>query len=154
MENFIDFNGPVRYRIEPYNGSLPTLVLNPYSWTKISSIVFVDSPVGTGFSYAKTSSASEVGDLKQVQGLFQFFKKWLTDHPEFMLNPIYIAGDSYSGITVPILVQQISNGIEESILPPINLQGYILGNPATGRDNNYKIPFAHGMALISDELYK
>ncbi|XP_024029030.1 serine carboxypeptidase-like 7 [Morus notabilis] len=147
--------GPLNYKIEPYNGSLPTLVLNPYSWTKISSIVFIDSPVGTGFSYSKSSSASETGDLKQVQGLFQFFKKWLIDHQEFISNPVYIAGDSYSGITVPVLAQEISNGIEEGILPPINLQGYILGNPATSpSDDNYKIPFAHGMALISDELFR
>lgn len=35
------------------------------------------------------------------------------------------------------------------------MQGYILGNPFTfsGQDY-YKIPFAHGMGLISDELYK
>ena len=33
-------------------------------------------------------------------------------------------------------------------------QGYILGNPLTSPSNdNYIIPFAHGMALISDELY-
>ncbi|XP_024029038.1 serine carboxypeptidase-like 3 [Morus notabilis] len=147
--------GPLNYKIDPYNGSLPTLVLNPYSWTKISSIVFIDSPVGAGFSYAKkTSTASKTGDFKQVQGLVEFFNKWLIDHPEFISNPIYIAGDSYSGITVPVLVQKISNGIEEGILPPINLQGYILGNPVTGGDNNYRIPFAHGMALISDELHK
>lgn len=35
------------------------------------------------------------------------------------------------------------------------LQGYLLGNAMTTRkENNYAIPFAHGMGLISDELYK
>uniref|UniRef100_A0A0D3CWX5 Uncharacterized protein n=1 Tax=Brassica oleracea var. oleracea TaxID=109376 RepID=A0A0D3CWX5_BRAOL len=40
--------------------------------------------------------------------------------------------------------------------PPINLQGYVLGNPVTDfeADFNSRIPFAHGMALISDELYE
>ena len=34
-------------------------------------------------------------------------------------------------------------------------QGYILGNPATDPSNdNYQIPFAYGMTLISKELYK
>jgi serine carboxypeptidase-like clade 1 len=35
-------------------------------------------------------------------------------------------------------------------------QGYILGNPITyfEVDQNYRIPFSHGMALISDELYE
>ncbi|CAI0467868.1 unnamed protein product [Linum tenue] len=35
-------------------------------------------------------------------------------------------------------------------------QGYILGNPGTSGefDKNARIPSAHGMALISDELYQ
>lgn len=34
-------------------------------------------------------------------------------------------------------------------------QGYILGNAATfPEEDNYAIPFAHGMGLISDELYQ
>ncbi|KAL5538311.1 hypothetical protein UlMin_043116 [Ulmus minor] len=147
--------GPLNYKIELYDGSVPSLLLNQYSWTKISNIIFVDSPVGTGFSYAKTSSAYETGDFKQVDNLYEFLLKWLDEHPEFLSNPVYIAGDSYSGIILPILVEQISNGIEEGILPTINLQGYILGNPlTTASDINYRIPFAHGMALISDELYE
>ena len=37
--------------------------------------------------------------------------QWLINHPEYISNPVYIAGDSYSGITVPVLTQQISNGM-------------------------------------------
>lgn len=33
-------------------------------------------------------------------------------------------------------------------------QGYLLGNPLTTlKEINYHIPYAHGMGLISDELY-
>ena len=36
------------------------------------------------------------------------------------------------------------------------LQGYILGNPITKVSGilNYRVPFAYGMGLISDELYE
>ncbi|WJX89075.1 sinapoylglucose--choline O-sinapoyltransferase [Trifolium repens] len=35
------------------------------------------------------------------------------------------------------------------------LMGYLLGNSVTTeKETNYKIPFAHGMGLISDELYE
>lgn len=35
-------------------------------------------------------------------------------------------------------------------------KGYVLGNPGTDVDidPNYRVPFAHGMALICDELYE
>jgi hypothetical protein len=36
--------------------------------------------------------------------------QWLIAHPTFLRNPLYIAGDSYSGIVVPIIVQKISDG--------------------------------------------
>ncbi|XP_038715546.1 serine carboxypeptidase-like 1 [Tripterygium wilfordii] len=149
--------GPINFEINvEYNGSLPSLVLNPSSWTKVSNIIFVDSPVGTGFSYATSPAAAQSSDSKNVHHSYQFLMKWLMDHPEFLSNPVYIAGDSYSGLIIPPLVQQVINGNQEGSYPPVNLQGYIIGNGLTDSsfDDNSKIPFAHGMGLISDELYE
>ncbi|XVF39786.1 hypothetical protein PTKIN_Ptkin01aG0060400 [Pterospermum kingtungense] len=156
ISGFVYEIGPLNFNVVEYNGTLPTLVLNPYSWTKISNIIFVDSPVGTGFSYARNHLAAHTSDIKQAHQLHLFLQKWLMDHPEFMSSPVYIGGDSYSGITLPVLVQEILHGNEEGIRPLINLQGYILGNPRTvpSLEANSQIPFAHRMALISDELYE
>uniref|UniRef100_A0A0E0F5H8 Uncharacterized protein n=1 Tax=Oryza meridionalis TaxID=40149 RepID=A0A0E0F5H8_9ORYZ len=46
------------------------------------------------------------------------------------------------------------NGSEEK--PFFNLKGYIAGNPVTDYkiDEDGRIPFLHGMGLISDELYE
>lgn len=41
---------------------------------------------------------------------FNVVVQWLMDHPKFLENPLYVAGDSYSGIIVPIVVQEISDG--------------------------------------------
>ncbi|XP_050214127.1 serine carboxypeptidase-like 17 [Mercurialis annua] len=148
--------GPLKFKVVEYNGNLPTLVFNPHSWTQVSNIIFVDIPVGTGFSFARTPLASQSGYRIQVNQTEQFLRKWLIDHPEFLSNPIYIAGDSYSGMVVPAIVQKISNGNEEGTKPLINVQGYILGNPSTDPrfDYNSKIRFAHGKGLISDELFE
>ncbi|KAI7979679.1 Serine carboxypeptidase-like 6, partial [Camellia lanceoleosa] len=152
---FIYEIGPLYFEVKQNDGSLPTLVLNPNSWTKVASILFVDLPVSTGFSYGTTSLASKSTDLQSCDQAYEFLKKWLIDHSEFFWNPIYVGGDSYTGLTVPIIVQLISNGNEVSTEPLINLKGYILGNPVTTLDDgNYAIPFAHGMGLISDELYE
>ncbi|KAL2320066.1 hypothetical protein Fmac_029035 [Flemingia macrophylla] len=132
-------------------GTLPNLILRPQSWTKGCSIIFVDLPFGTGFSYAKNLTAQR-SDWKLVHHTHQFLRKWLIHHPEFLSNEFYVGGDSYSGIPVPAIVQEISNGIMKLILR--YFQGYLLGNPiTTNRERNQRIPFAHGMGLISDELY-
>ncbi|XP_058752725.1 serine carboxypeptidase-like 7 isoform X3 [Vicia villosa] len=147
--------GPIGFKREEYNGSLPNLILREHSWTKVSSIIFVDLPVSTGFTYATTDSGSQRRDSIQIDQAHQFFRKWLIDHPKFQSNEVYISGDSYSGITLPVIVQEIIQANEKGIPPWINLQGYVLGNPVTNKKEiNYRIPFAHGTGLISDELYE
>ncbi|XP_072079869.1 serine carboxypeptidase-like 17 isoform X3 [Arachis hypogaea] len=92
---------------------------------------------------------------KVVQDAHQFLRKWLVDHPEFLSNEVYIAGDSVSGLPIPAIVEEISNGNEGGVQPHINLQGYLLGNPfTTFTEDNYAVAFNHGMGLISDELYE
>ncbi|CAI9115882.1 OLC1v1016893C1 [Oldenlandia corymbosa var. corymbosa] len=145
--------GPIKFEPFLYDGTLPKLILNPYSWTKVASIIFVDQPVGTGFSYAKTAKASQSTTSKNSDQLYEFLKKWLIDHPEFISNPFYVGGNSYGGVMVPIVSQLISNGNEVEVEPIINLKGYMVGNPGTG-NGNYAVPHAHGLGLISNELYQ
>ncbi|KAL4337939.1 hypothetical protein HN51_048033 [Arachis hypogaea] len=145
--------GPIKFKIEEYNGSLPNLVLRPQSWTKVSNIIFVDLPFGTGFSYAK-DVISHRSDWKLIHHTHQFIRKWFIEHPEFLSNKFYMGADSYSGIPAPAIVQEISNGNDKGLHPWINLQGYLLGNPVTTKkESNDQIPYVHGMGLISDELY-
>ncbi|XP_010555475.2 PREDICTED: serine carboxypeptidase-like 18 isoform X2 [Tarenaya hassleriana] len=141
---------------EDYNGGVPSLVATTYSWTKAANIFYLDQPVGTGFSYARTPLAEKPSDTRQAEQVSDFVRKWLVDHLEFLSNPFYVTGDSYAGLVVPGIVQQISKGNEQGSKPRVNLQGYALGNPATDArfDGNYHTQYAHGMGLISDELYE
>ncbi|KAL1192201.1 Serine carboxypeptidase-like 3 [Cardamine amara subsp. amara] len=149
-------NGPLALKLDVYNGTLPSLVSTTYSWTKTSSIIYLDQPVGTGFSYTRTQLSKKASDSGEAKQIHKFLEKWLAKHQEFSSNPFYVGGDSYSGMVVPATVQQISKGNYECCNPPINLKGYVLGNPITdfASDYNYRIPYAHGMAMISDELYQ
>ncbi|KAL5713046.1 sinapoylglucose--choline O-sinapoyltransferase [Ranunculus cassubicifolius] len=148
--------GPLLFKVEKYNGSLPTLVTNPHRWTKVANIIFLDAPVGTGYSYSRSFQGSYTSDTKSAEQTYTFIRKWLLNHPEFLSNPLYVGGDSYSGKTVPIVVQDISDGIQAGDKPLINLKGYLVGNPTTDYDEerNSRIPFSHGMGLISDELFE
>ncbi|KAK1393514.1 Serine carboxypeptidase [Heracleum sosnowskyi] len=149
--------GPLYFEQVAYNGTLPSLISNPNTWTKAASIIFLDLPVGTGFSYGRTPNASHSTDTQACSQALQFLKKWFISHTEFLTNPFYVGGDSYSGIFVPIITQMISNekDAEASIEPSINLKGYLLGNPSTfPNEKNFRYTFAHGMGIISDELYE
>ncbi|PIA29451.1 hypothetical protein AQUCO_06000061v1 [Aquilegia coerulea] len=148
--------GPLHFKIAEYNGSLPTLELNPNSWTRVANILFLDSPVGTGFSYSRSFQGSYTTDTKSAQQSYSFIRKWLTDHPEFLSNPLYIGGVSYSGVIIPVIAQHISDGVEVGNKPLLNLKGYLLGNPVTGGEleTNSKVPFAYRMGLLSDELFE
>ncbi|KAL9278951.1 Serine carboxypeptidase-like 19 [Arabidopsis thaliana] len=149
-------NGPLAFKGDEYNGTVPPLELTSFSWTKVANILYLEAPAGSGYSYAKTRRAFESSDTKQMHQIDQFLRSWFVKHPEFISNPFYVGGDSYSGKIVPGAVQQISLGNEKGLTPLINIQGYVLGNPVTDKniETNYRVPFAHGMGLISDELFE
>ncbi|KAL8093467.1 hypothetical protein AgCh_035372 [Apium graveolens] len=134
----------------------PTLTLNPYSWTQVANILFFDNSPGAGFSYARNQNAYRNSDTLSAAQTYEFLRKWLKEHPKFVSNPLYIAGISYTGIVLPVIVQNIYNGNELGNEPIINIKGYILNNPLTDRsiDFNSRIPYAHQFALLSNELFK
>ncbi|RVW82494.1 Serine carboxypeptidase-like 18 [Vitis vinifera] len=148
--------GPLIFDYANRSGDIPALLSNPYSWTKVASIIFLDSPVGSGFSYAQSSEGYRTSDSLAAAHGYDFLKKWLIDHPEFLRNRLYIAGDSYSGLFVPIIAQKISDGNEAGQEPHMNLNGYLLGNALVDEniDFNSRVPFAHRMTFLSDKLYK
>nr|GMD04309.1 serine carboxypeptidase-like 11 [Ipomoea batatas] len=114
--------GPLLFDVPKNNWSLPTLSLNPYSWTKVASFIFLDLPVRTGFSYAKSSKNYTATDVETSYHAAEFIRKWLEDHFQYQSNAFYVGGDSYSGITVPMIVQAISYGIDAKFKPLVNLK--------------------------------
>ncbi|CAA3001497.1 serine carboxypeptidase-like 18 isoform X1 [Olea europaea subsp. europaea] len=148
--------GPFTIDYSNSSGSLPALVYNPYSWTKVANIIYTDQPAGTGYSYAKSWEAYNTNDTLFAAHTYEFLRKWLIYHPKYLDNPLYIGGDSYTGIVVPLVVNKIYNAIEAGSHPPLNMKGYVLGNPLTNKywDVNERIPYAHRMGLLSDNLFK
>jgi len=156
FDGFVYEHGPFNFRAGNESKSLPQLDLNPYSWSKVSSMIYLDSPAGTGLSVSTNTSDYITGDLKTASDSHIFLLKWFQNYPEFLGNPFFISGESYAGVYVPTLSNEIVKGIQIGLQPSINFKGYLLGNPATDMnfDGNSLVPFAHGMGLISDELFQ
>ncbi|KAI7741228.1 hypothetical protein M8C21_023838, partial [Ambrosia artemisiifolia] len=76
----------------------------------MTSIIFLDLPVGTGFSYARTTRDPHSTDIQLCDHAYEFMRKWFESHLEFVSNPFYVAGDSYSGNPIPVITQLISDG--------------------------------------------
>lgn len=66
------------YRLKDEN----TLVLNDGSWNEFANLLFVDNPVGTGFSYVDTDSY--VHELDEMADQFVvFLEKFFALFPEY-----------------------------------------------------------------------
>uniref|UniRef100_A0A3Q7H4N0 Carboxypeptidase n=1 Tax=Solanum lycopersicum TaxID=4081 RepID=A0A3Q7H4N0_SOLLC len=156
FDGFVYEHGPFNFELGKANGSLPILHNNPYSWSKVSNIIYLDSPVGVGLSYSKNKDDYNTGDLKTASETHSFLLKWFAIYPEFLKNPFYISGESYAGIYVPTLASEVVKGIDAKVEPVINFKGYMVGNGVTDEkiDGNALVPFQHGMGLISDKMFE
>ncbi|KAK4415228.1 Serine carboxypeptidase-like 18 [Sesamum alatum] len=104
------------------NGGPIALKLNEYAWTKAANILFIDQPAGTGYSYANNLESSLANDTLSARLTYDFLRKWLIDHPKYMENPLYIFGESYAGIILPLVVNEVYNGLEAGDKPTLNMK--------------------------------
>lgn len=113
-------HGP--YFLKPNN----KLSLRKYSWTKLASMLYIDNPVGTGFSYAKSLDCYSKDEEEVGKNLLSAVKQILRVFPELSSNPLYVTGESYAGKYVPALAHAIHHDNDQTF--KINLQGLALGN--------------------------
>ncbi|KAG7560529.1 Alpha/Beta hydrolase fold [Arabidopsis thaliana x Arabidopsis arenosa] len=126
------------------------LFRNPYSWNNEANVLFLESPVTTGFSYSNTPIDLEEfgnqGDKVTAEDNYMFLVNWLERFPEYKGREIYIAGQSYAGHYVPQLAQIIVHRNKQTF---INLQGILIGNPSLAsliqEGFTYKFMLSHGL---------
>ncbi|CAM6097356.1 unnamed protein product [Calypogeia fissa] len=133
-----------------------SLVWNDYGWDKISSIIFVDQPIGTGFSYS-----TDIRDLRHdedgvSEDMYDFFQEFFKLHPEYAGNDFYVTGESYAGHYVPAVTTRIYKGNKDKKGIHINLKGFAIGNGLTQPDIQYEAyaDFALENGIIDNSDYK
>ncbi|KAK7264130.1 hypothetical protein RJT34_31734 [Clitoria ternatea] len=141
----------------PQNSSQPKLKLNPYSWNKAANLLFLESPVGVGFSYTNTTSdIPQLGDSITAKDSHNFIIKWFQRFPQFRSHEFYIAGESYAGHYVPQLSELIfDNNHNPAQKDYIKFKGFMIGNALMDDETDQKgmIEYAWDHAVISDRLY-
>ncbi|TYH77825.1 hypothetical protein ES332_D04G182300v1 [Gossypium tomentosum] len=134
-----------------------TLKLNPHRWNKAANLLFIESPVGVGFSYTNTSSdLYQLGDEITANDSYTFLVNWFKRFPQFKSHDFYIAGESYAGHYVPQLAEVIFDNnkhVPESNY--INLKGCMVGNALMDdeTDQTGMVDYAWDHAVISDRVY-
>ncbi|BAT13815.1 Os11g0431100 [Oryza sativa Japonica Group] len=138
--------GPMKLVIEPYNGGLPRLRYHPYSWTKVANILFVDSPMGAGFSFSRDPNGY---DVSEVSSSLQI---WFDGHPEYLANPFYVGGDSMAGRFVPFITEKISEDIEAAVRPTLNLKMILEHCKGEDYDKPKNLICRQAMARFNEDL--
>ncbi|KAH0888633.1 hypothetical protein HID58_051062, partial [Brassica napus] len=133
-----------------------SLYLNSFSWNTEANILFLESPVGVGFSYTNTSSdLKDSGDDRTAQENLIFLIKWMSRFPQYQYRDFYIAGESYAGHYVPQLAKKIYHYNKTFNKSIINLKGFMVGNGDTDRhyDRLGAVTYWWSHAMISDRSY-
>ncbi|KAG7556158.1 Peptidase S10 serine carboxypeptidase [Arabidopsis suecica] len=129
-----------------------SLSWNSHGWDKISNLIYVDQPIGTGFSYTYDSTDLRHDEDSVSNDLYDFLQAFFKEHPNLAKNDLYITGESYAGHYIPALAWRVHNENKKKEGVSINLKGFAIGNGLTNPEIQYGAygDYALEMKLISE----
>jgi cathepsin A (carboxypeptidase C) len=114
------------YSNGPFYINTDSTLMNNYSssWTDQLDVLYVDNPLGTGYSQCKDTDCP--GDEQSIARTFyQFLSKFYSTYPEYNKRQLYISGDGYAGHYIPAIGSYIAlEGHDDDI----NLTGVAIGS--------------------------
>lgn len=66
-----------------------------YTWVKDMNVLFIDSPVGSGFSYVDDHNLLTTDNAQIADDLVELMRGFYKVHPEFVDVPLHIFAESY-----------------------------------------------------------
>jgi hypothetical protein len=114
---------------------IPTPIYNPYTWTRLGTLLIIDQPAPVGFSYCNNDTTShscggigwtdELTSLNAYTALQTFFT---TKFPCLSSKQLYLTGESYGGIYIPTLARRIVQDTNSTL----DLKGFAVGDGCLG----------------------
>ncbi len=89
-----------------------TFIHNSYSWNRNAHMLYVDQPVGTGYSYVSDVHGHVHTEQSIGQDMLCLLNGFFSFHPEFANQDFFIFGESYAGKFIPTIsryIQKFSN---------------------------------------------
>lgn len=95
-----------------------------FSWNRKYNMLYIDNPVGTGFSFADDAGYARTED-DVAENLLNALVQFFTLFYELKGNDFYITGESYAGKYIPALASRIHRDQPQ---PKVNLRGMAIGD--------------------------
>ena len=118
-------NGPLKL-VKDKNGKIKVNSLEKQAWTAVANVLFLDQPVGVGYSYGDLN----ITDIEQVkEHAIKFIQGFYVKHPEMKDRDFFITGESYGGRYEPAFASAIIDyNLNAADKDKIPLKGVLIGN--------------------------
>ncbi|KAK9511226.1 hypothetical protein O3M35_005824 [Rhynocoris fuscipes] len=103
------------------------LKMRKYYWSQVLNVIFIDNPVGTGFSFTDNDAGYATNQDAVARDLYSALTQFFQLFPQYRNNDFFIAGESYAGKYVPSLANAIDRNNAKARVK-INLKGISIGN--------------------------
>eukprot|EP00928_Gymnodinium_smaydae_P080761 TRINITY_DN6439_c0_g1_i4.p1 TRINITY_DN6439_c0_g1~~TRINITY_DN6439_c0_g1_i4.p1 ORF type:complete len:485 (-),score=57.86 TRINITY_DN6439_c0_g1_i4:125-1579(-) len=123
---------------------------NPQAWTKLANMLYMEAPVGVGYSYSEDKEDTQhLDDNQTAADNLQALKAFFAMFPEYKEREFYVSGESYGGVYVPTLSLKIFQ--DKSV--DWKMKGFIVGNGVFDWNlmAQSSIPFLYGHGAISSQ---
>uniref|UniRef100_A0A8C2WZR2 Carboxypeptidase n=2 Tax=Cyclopterus lumpus TaxID=8103 RepID=A0A8C2WZR2_CYCLU len=97
------------------------------SWVQAASVLFVDNPVGTGFSYTDRPDGYATDVATVASDMLVLLQHFFTGRAEFQSVPFYIFSESYGGKMAAAISLELTKAIAQGTVK-CNFAGVALGD--------------------------
>ncbi|KAF2184156.1 alpha/beta-hydrolase [Zopfia rhizophila CBS 207.26] len=124
LSGFLTENGPFTWE----SGTLAP-VRNPYSWHNLTNMIWVEQPVGVGYTQGTPNITNEEELAIEFRGFYKQFVETFDVHKW----KVYVTGESYAGFYVPYIADAF---IQANDTDYFNLAGISINDPIIGDETN------------------
>jgi cathepsin A (carboxypeptidase C) len=100
---------------------------NAQSWNEVANLLYVDQPIGTGFSKSSSIFHYDTNEDEIAANMKLFIDGFLEANPQYKGRDFFITGESYAGHYIPSIAYHFLKEIPAGSLG-LNFKGIAIGN--------------------------